>query len=241
LLKFQKCPVQEYAFPGKSVNLANPQVDVDATAPWLTTFEIGEDASTPQKYQILNQISIIPWYVVRSVPAHRLVLFLEAWVSVLSMGKHVWCRKSYERIMEAKCKIVHHPAMTSRPSRPFLIAVVDDDESVREALESLLRSRGFKVDAYAAAEDFLSSSRIATTDCLILDVKLDGMSGPELQQELTAAGHSVPIIFVTAHADEILRSRVIQDGAIDCFMKPFNDDALLAAVDSAVNASGYNR
>ncbi|MBV9273716.1 MAG: response regulator, partial [Verrucomicrobia bacterium] len=74
--------------------------------------------------------------------------------------------------------------MTSRPSRPPLIAVVDDDESVREALESLLKSRGFKVSTYAAAEDFLSSSRIATTDCLILDVKLDGMSGPELQQEL---------------------------------------------------------
>ena len=130
--------------------------------------------------------------------------------------------------------------MTSRPSRPFLIAVVDDDESVREALESLLKSRGFKVDTYAAAEEFLSSSRIATTDCLILDVKLDGMSGPELQQELTAARHSVPIIFVTAHADETLRSQVIKDGAVDCFMKPFNDDALLAAVDSAVNIGGHS-
>jgi CheY-like chemotaxis protein len=239
LLKFQKFPAQEHALPEKSANLANPQVD--ATAPWLATFETGQDANTSQKYHSLNRISIIPWYVVRSVPEHRLVLFLEAWVLMLRMGKHVWCRQSYQRIMEAKCKIVHHHAMAPRPSRPFLIAVVDDDESVREALESLLKSRGFKVDAYAAAEDFLSSSRIAATDCLILDVKLDGMSGPDLQQELTAARHSVPIIFVTAHADETLRSRVIQDGAIDCFMKPFNDDALLAAVDSVVSTGGYNR
>jgi FixJ family two-component response regulator len=142
--------------------------------------------------------------------------------------------------MEAGGNIVHDPAMTSRPSRPPLIAVVDDDESVREALESLLKSRGFKVSTYAAAEDFLSSSRIATTDCLILDVKLDGMSGPELQQELTAGRHSVPIIFVTAHADETLRARVIEDGAINCFMKPFNDDALLSAIDSALNPAGNN-
>jgi FixJ family two-component response regulator len=136
--------------------------------------------------------------------------------------------------MEAFGKIVHHPAMTLRVSHPFLIAVVDDDESVREALESLLKSRGFKVDTYSAAEDFLSSSRITVTDCLILDVKLDGMSGPDLQRELSAASYSVPIIFVTAHADENLQARVIEEGAVDCFMKPFNDDALLAAVEVTV-------
>ncbi|HZC35707.1 MAG TPA: response regulator, partial [Chthoniobacterales bacterium] len=119
---------------------------------------------------------------------------------------------------------------------PFSIAVVDDDDSVREALESLLKSRSFKVDSYSAAEDFLSSPRITTTDCLILDVKLEGMSGLALQQELTAARYSVPIIFVTAYAEDSLRTQVIAAGAIDCFIKPFDDDALLAAVELAVTA-----
>ena len=146
--------------------------------------------------------------------------------------------QSYQRIMEGRRQIVHYAVMPSRASHSFLIAVVDDDESVREALESLLKSRGYKVDAYSGAEDFLSSPRMSTTDCLILDVKLNGMSGPALQQELIVARHSVPIIFITAHADDHLRAQVIEKGAIDCFMKPFNDDALLATVEQTVRNRG---
>ena len=139
-------------------------------------------------------------------------------------------------MMEAFHEIRHLPIMTSRMSRPFLIAVVDDDLSVRESLESLLKSVGFKVDTYSGAEEFLISTRIAATDCLILDVKLNGMSGPELQRELKAARHSVPIVFVTAHGSEALLTRVKADGAIDCLMKPFSDDALLAAVETALGS-----
>jgi CheY-like chemotaxis protein len=123
-------------------------------------------------------------------------------------------------------------------SRPSLVAVVDDDESVREALESLLKSRGYKVDTYSAAEDFQNSPSRPRTECLILDVRLNGMSGPALQQELIAARNAVPIVFITAHADECLRTQVIEAGAIDCFMKPFNDDEFLAAVELGVRTGG---
>jgi FixJ family two-component response regulator len=128
--------------------------------------------------------------------------------------------------------------MIQRVSRSLLIAVVDDDLSVRESLESLLKSVGFLVDTYSSAEDFMSSPRITATSCLILDVRLDGMSGPELQRNLLAANHSVPIIFVTAYETESLRARVIADGAIDCLTKPFNDETLLAAVESAIRLRG---
>ena len=126
--------------------------------------------------------------------------------------------------------------MIQRVSRPFLIAVVDDDLSVRESLESLLKSVGFQVHTYSSAEEFIDSPRLTAANCLILDVKLDGMSGPDLQRELKAAGHGVPIIFVTAHETEALRARVIADGAIDCLMKPFNDESLLAAVERALGS-----
>jgi FixJ family two-component response regulator len=117
-----------------------------------------------------------------------------------------------------------------------LIAVVDDDISVRESVESLLKSVGFQVNTYCSAEEFLGSPRLDAADCLILDVRLEGMSGPDLQRELKTAGHSIPIVFVTAHETEALRERMFADGAIDCLLKPFNDDILLDAVEIALRS-----
>jgi FixJ family two-component response regulator len=110
------------------------------------------------------------------------------------------------------------------------ISIVDDDASVREAIRALLRSAGFHADAFASAEDILSSGRLGDTTCLILDVRMPGMSGIELQKRLIATGQVVPIIFITAHADEDERARALERGAIDCLQKPFSDDALLEAI-----------
>jgi len=115
-----------------------------------------------------------------------------------------------------------------------LISIVDDDESVRESLEGLLKSVGFSVEAFALATDFLNSTALHATDCLILDVRMPGMSGPELQTKLIAIQRLIPIIFITAHGDETVRARVLANGAVDCLLKPFNDDALLNAVNAAL-------
>jgi FixJ family two-component response regulator len=118
-----------------------------------------------------------------------------------------------------------------------LISIVDDDESVRESLEGLLRSAGFRVVAFALAADFLNSQALDATDCLILDVRMPGMSGPELQRKLIASQYSIPIVFITAHGDEAVRARVLADGAVDCLLKPFNEDALLNAVNATLGES----
>jgi FixJ family two-component response regulator len=130
------------------------------------------------------------------------------------------------------------PEMLPRASRSSLIAVVDDDISVRESVESLLKSVGFQVAAYSSAEEFMGSARFEASDCLVLDVRLDGMSGPDLQRELKTAGYSIPIVFVTAHETEALRERMMADGAIDCLLKPFADDMLLDAVEKALGSGG---
>lgn len=119
--------------------------------------------------------------------------------------------------------------------RHFSISIVDDDESVRESLESLLKSMGFRVSLFAGAEEFLEADVADKTDCLILDVRLGGMSGPELQRQLPR--RSPPIVFVTAHGTEALRERVMADGAVDCLMKPFTEERLLAAVESALGSA----
>ena len=117
---------------------------------------------------------------------------------------------------------------------PFLISVVDDDESLRESLEGLLKSMGRKVQVFSSAESFLNSEALAKTACIILDVRMPGMSGPELQQELLRRRLKIPIIFVTAHGDEDVISRVIADGAVDCLLKPFKEAALLKAISRAL-------
>ena len=116
----------------------------------------------------------------------------------------------------------------------LLISVVDDDESLRESLEGLLKAMGYTVSVFSSAEGFLSSYTLAKTNCLILDVRMPGMSGPDLQQKLKTNGHQIPIIFITAQGDEDVISRVMADGAIDCLLKPFSEDSLLNAIGLAL-------
>jgi FixJ family two-component response regulator len=115
-----------------------------------------------------------------------------------------------------------------------LISVVDDDEAVRESVRGLLRSVRFGVEVFASAEDFLRSLRAAETHCLILDVRMPGMSGLELQDRLAASHPEIPIIFITSHGDEELRSRALRGGAVDYLLKPFSEEALLNAVQTAL-------
>lgn len=117
-----------------------------------------------------------------------------------------------------------------------LISIVDDDESIREAIQSLLRSVGFRVKTFASAEQFLQSDQIETTACLILDVRMPGMSGLELQRRLMATQCHIPIVFVTAHGDEEARSRAMQEGAVEFLLKPFSEEALLNAIQAALPA-----
>jgi FixJ family two-component response regulator len=118
--------------------------------------------------------------------------------------------------------------------RAPLVAVVDDDESIREALPDLLRELGFAAQAFASAEEFLASDHGARARCLVLDVAMPGMSGPELQEELRRRGRVIPIIFITAQQDESIRSRLIAAGAMACLFKPFSDTALLDAVNAGL-------
>jgi FixJ family two-component response regulator len=117
---------------------------------------------------------------------------------------------------------------------PPLVSVVDDDESVRESLPDLLREFGFAVQAFASAEEFLASSWLAKTKCLILDVAMPGMSGPDLQRELARRQERIPIVFITAHGGDVARARLIEQGAVECLLKPFSDTALRAALDVAL-------
>jgi FixJ family two-component response regulator len=117
-----------------------------------------------------------------------------------------------------------------------LISVVDDDESVREALPDLLRQFGFVAKAFASAESFLASDVIAETSCLILDIAMPGMSGPDLQEELIRRGQDIPIVFITATGDESIRREVVARGAVDCLFKPLGKTALLDALNAAFRA-----
>jgi FixJ family two-component response regulator len=118
-----------------------------------------------------------------------------------------------------------------------LISVVDDDESVRESLPDLLGEFGFAVRTFASAEEFLGSDQMKETACLVLDVAMPGMTGPDLQRELKRRGSAIPIVFITAHADEVTRSRLIAEGAVDCLVKPFSDTALRRAIDAALGSA----
>jgi FixJ family two-component response regulator len=118
-----------------------------------------------------------------------------------------------------------------------LVSVVDDDESVREALPDLLRELGFPVRAFASAEDFLASDSVDQTGCLILDIAMPDMSGPELQAELARRRQEIPIVFITAHADAAVRPRLLERGAVECLFKPFSETALLEALRAALQAA----
>jgi FixJ family two-component response regulator len=117
-----------------------------------------------------------------------------------------------------------------------LIAVVDDDLSVRKSLSSLLRSVGFSVQVFASAEEFVASDDLGRTDCTILDVRMPGMSGLELQRRLALSHPHLPVVFITAHgSDEEVRSRALKDGAVDYLSKPLGEEAVLGAVQVALH------
>ena len=115
-----------------------------------------------------------------------------------------------------------------------LVSIVDDDEFVREALPDLLRSFGLEARPFASARAFLASDSLGQTGCLVLDVAMPGMSGPELQLELGWRGCDIPIVFITANTDEDLRPTVLKRGAVACLKKPFSEQALLEAINAAL-------
>jgi FixJ family two-component response regulator len=122
----------------------------------------------------------------------------------------------------------------TKSGQQVLVAVVDDDESIRAAIGSLFRSMGFLTELFSGGEAFLASSNLRTFSCLILDVHMPGMNGLELQRQLAMASHPIPIIFVTAFGDESTRARALRGGAVCFLSKPFSEDALLGAVQSAI-------
>jgi FixJ family two-component response regulator len=119
-------------------------------------------------------------------------------------------------------------------SKRSLVSVVDDDESVRESLPDLLRQLGFAAQVFSSAEAFLASEAVSETRCLILDITMPGMSGPDLQQELTRRRQEIPIVFITAHGDGTIRPRLLARGAVECLFKPFSETALLDALNAAL-------
>ena len=130
--------------------------------------------------------------------------------------------------------------MDSNTKGPALISIVDDDESIRKGLGRLFRSVGFEVDGFASAEEFLNSGDLQRSSCLILDLRMPGMSGLELQSRLVADNCQIPVIFLTAHRDEQSRAQALKAGAIDFVCKPFNEASLIRDVNKAVDQHRSN-
>jgi FixJ family two-component response regulator len=118
-----------------------------------------------------------------------------------------------------------------------LISVIDDDDALRGSLENLIRSVGLGVQGFSSAEAFLRSNQVHETSCLILDVRMHGMSGFELQRQMVLAGSQMPIIFITAHQNEVWRTQALEAGAVAFLYKPFYEEELLNAIDAAVKDS----
>lgn len=138
----------------------------------------------------------------------------------------------YQSTMDAPQSEAHSSGM--RAIGRLVVSIVDDDESVRESLPDLLREFGFAARAFSSAAEFLSSSCVDETSCLILDIAMPGMSGPELYQELKRRERVIPIIFITGQRDETIRARVLKQGAAGFLLKPFSDADLLAAIKTAL-------
>ena len=115
-----------------------------------------------------------------------------------------------------------------------LVSIVDDDESIRESLPDLVRQLGFAARAFPSAEAFLASEFVGETRCLLLDIAMPGMSGPDLQRELVNRRQMIPVIFITASRDSAIRSQLLADGAVECLFKPFSETALVDALNTAV-------
>ena len=118
--------------------------------------------------------------------------------------------------------------------KPPLVSVVDDDESVRDSLPDFLRQFGYAAEAFSSAEAFLGSDVLSTTNCLLLDIAMPGMSGPELQEELIRRRQEIPIVLITANGDSTVRPRLLARGAVECLSKPFSEVALLDALNAAL-------
>ena len=121
--------------------------------------------------------------------------------------------------------------------RVQLISIVDDDDALRNSLDDLIRSIGFRTQGFPSADAFLSSNQACDTACLILDVRMPGMNGLELQRQMVAANWRIPIIFITSHADDDARARALEAGAVAFLYKPFREEELLNAIDAALKHS----
>jgi len=150
--------------------------------------------------------------------------------------------KRYQSTMDVPHGRAHYFVMDHSEDRSednqLLSVVVDDDESVRESLPDLLKEFGFAARAFSSAQEFLSSGCVDETSCLILDIAMPDMSGPELYQELKRRGQVIPVIFITGQRDETIRTRVLNQGAAELLFKPFSDSALLTAIKTALRATG---
>jgi FixJ family two-component response regulator len=150
-------------------------------------------------------------------------------------------QKRYQSTMDLPHRLAHCLVMESANGRSGserpLLSVVDDDESVRESLPDLLGEFGFAAQVFSSAKEFLSSSSVDETSCLILDIAMPGMTGPELQLELKRRGKKIPIVFITAGRDEMIRAQVLKQGAAGFLRKPLSDEALLAAIKTALQIS----
>jgi FixJ family two-component response regulator len=124
----------------------------------------------------------------------------------------------------------------SMPSVP-LMAIVDDDDGLRTSLDNLLRSVGFRAQGFSSAEAFLRSNQVHATACLILDVRMAGMNGLELQRQIVAADWQIPIIFITSHVDDEAQAQALAAGAVAFLYKPCREDDLLQAIDVALRQS----
>ena len=116
-----------------------------------------------------------------------------------------------------------------------LVAIVDDDQSVQSALKDLMESSGISARCFGSAEEFLESEERSETACLVVDIRMPGMSGLEMQAKLKAEGSRIPIIFITAHGDAKMKLQAMTAGAVDFLSKPFDDEVLLEKVRAALN------
>jgi FixJ family two-component response regulator len=123
----------------------------------------------------------------------------------------------------------------NRMSAAALISIVDDDDSLRNSLNNLLRSLGYRTKSFSSAEEFVNSNHLHDTDCLILDVRMPGMSGLDLQHHLVEANSQVPIVFITSHGDDEARTRALEAGAVAFLYKPCREETLLEAIESALH------
>ena len=130
----------------------------------------------------------------------------------------------------------HYSTVMAKDQSTKMIAIVDDDESVQDALQDLIEADGLKASCFGSAEEFLESGLQRKAACLITDMRMPGMSGLELQARLKADGCKIPIIFITAHGDARVRIQAMREGAVEFLMKPFDDQVFLSRVRAAVHS-----